>query len=254
VDLTAGFKQAFYGDGAAQYVLGGNTRYSYLIGRNSEWSLAHIYQEAQGFTPFRFDFPFAFNRMESLLSLRQSDHIGIAFRTGYDLRGGTPVRWQPLTIQSFWKPNAHSLFTLGTSYNIDSFGTSVAGVGQSRFQTVVSELRVRVPDGLRLDVGVRYDPTRSKFAAVKTQIDTQIGRKWRVAALVGYDGFARFSDFMITRDLHCMELSLIRTDHRDWRREEGWQLFLRIKAFPLFDRFGVGQSGQAIDTSVGQVY
>src|SRR5262249_49548940 len=105
-----------------------------------------------------------------------------------------------------------------------------------------------------LDVGLRYDPARSGFAAAKTQIDTPIGRKWHVAALVGYDGFARFSDFMIIRDLHCWELSIIRTDHRDWRREQGWQLFLRIKAFPIFNRYGVGQSGQSIDTSVGDIY
>jgi len=254
VTLNAGFRQGFYGDGSAQYVVSGNTRYSYLLGRHSEFSLAHIYQEAEGFTPFRFDFPYAFNRVESLLSLRRGERLGIALRTGYDLRGGTTIRWQPLTVQSFWKPDAHSLLTLGTSYNLNSLASIAPGFPQSRFQTVVSELRIRRPNGLKLDVGVRYDPARSRFAAVKTQIDTSIGQHWRLAALVGYDGFTRFNDFMITRDLHCLELAIVRIDHRDWRRDQGWQIYLRIKAFPTPDRFGLGQSGQAIDTSVGQVY
>jgi hypothetical protein len=254
VDLNAGFRQGFYGNGAAQYVVNGNTRYSYSIGRDSELSLAHIYQEAEGFTPFRFDFPYSSNRVESLLALRKGERIGIALRTAYDFRGGTPIRWQPLTIQSFWKPNAHALLTLGTSYNLNDLGSIAPGIDQSRFQTVVAELRVRRPDGLKLDVGVRYDPTNSSFPAAKGQIDTRIGRKWHVAALIGYDGFSRFNDFMITRDLHCWEISLVRIDHRDWRREQSWQIFLRLKAFPFFDRLGVGQSGQALDTSVGTIY
>jgi hypothetical protein len=254
LDLTAGFRQGFYSDGAAQYVVSDTTRYSYEIGRDSLLSLSHIYQQAQGFTPFRFDFPFAAHRAEALLSLRRAERLGIAFRTAYDFRSKTPIRWQPLTIQAFWKPTSTSLLTLGTSYNIDTFGPLAAGLRQSRFQTVVSELRVRVPNGLKLDVGLRYDPATSRFVAAKSQIDTALGRKWHLAALFGYDGFARFNDFMLIRDLHCWELSIVRTDHRDWRREQSWQIYLRIKAFPAFNRFGVGQSGQGIDTSVGRVY
>ena len=58
---------------------------------------------------------------------------------------------------------------------------------------------------------------------------------------------------MIVRDLHCMELSVVRMDHRDWRREQGWRINLMIKAFPVFQQYGVGGSGQALDTSVGDV-
>jgi hypothetical protein len=29
---------------------------------------------------------------------------------------------------------------------------------------------------------------------------------------------------------------------------------LRIKAFPIFQRFGIGQFGQVIDTSIGEAY
>jgi len=125
---------------------------------------------------------------------------------------------------------------------------------QAHLQTVIGELRIRVPNGLRLDLGARYDPARSGFPAAKGQIDTALGSKWHLTALVGYDGFTRFNDFMLVRDLHCWELALVRVDHRDWRREQSWMLMLRIKAFPPLERFGLGQSGQAIDTSVGDVF
>jgi hypothetical protein len=59
---------------------------------------------------------------------------------------------------------------------------------------------------------------------------------------------------MIVRDLHCWEISLVRMDHRDWRTEQGWRINLTIKAFPVYQNYGVGGAGQPLDTGVGDIF
>jgi hypothetical protein len=255
LDLNAMLRQSFYGDGGANYVVGANNRYTLAIGRESEFNLTHILQSPQGYTPFRFDFPYKQNRLESSLLIARGERFDVGFRTGYDFRAPEQFKWQNITMRLRWLPTPTSLFYLGTSYNPNPLGLPVGSdFRQKRLQTVVGQLRIRVPDGLKLDLGGRYDPSRSSFPAAKLAIETQVGRKWRFAGLFGYDGYSRFNDFMIIRDLHCWELALVRTDHRDWRREQGWRINLTIKAFPVFQRFGVGGSGQPLDTTVGDVF
>lgn len=252
--VSGGFRQAFYGGGGAQYVISANPTLTWALGRESSFILSHFYQNAAGFTPFRFDFPFDLNRIEGTLALKKGDRLGLGVRTGFDFNADPRFRWQNVTLHARWMPTSTSLLTLGTSYNLNDLGPVTSPFRQKRLQTVIGEFRVRVPGGLRLDLGARYDPARDGFPAAKGQIDTTLGRHWRLVALVGYDGFSRFNDLMLVRDLHCWELALIRVDHRDWRREEGWRLMLRLKAFPPFEQFGIGGTGQGIDTSVGQIY
>lgn len=255
LDLNAMFRQSFYGDGGAQYVVGANNRYTLALGRESEFNLSHILQNPEGYTPFRFDFPYKQNRLEANLLVAKGERFDVGFRTGYDFRAPEQFKWQNITMRLRWLPTPNSLLYLGTSYNPNPLGLPTGSeFRERRLQTVVGQFRLRVPDGMKLDLGARYDPARSGFPAVKMAIETAIGRKWRFAGLFGYDGYSRFNDFMIIRDLHCWELAIIRTDHRDWRREQGWRINLSIKAFPVFQRFGVGESGQPLDTTVGDVY
>jgi hypothetical protein len=253
--LNAGLRQAFYGGGGAQYVVSGSPSLNWALGRDSSFVTSYFYQNPAGFTPFRFDFPYRYNRVETTLSLRKGDRLGLGVRTGYDFDADSRFRWQNVTLHGRWMPSSTSLFTLSTSYNLNDLGLPASSAfRQKRLQTVIAELRVRVPDGLRLDLGARYDPARRGFPAAKGQIDTALGRRWHLTALIGYDGFTRFNDVMLVRDLHCWELALVRVDHRDWRREQSWRLMLRLKALPPYEQFGLGGTGQIIDTSVGQIY
>jgi hypothetical protein len=43
-------------------------------------------------------------------------------------------------------------------------------------------------------------------------------------------------------------------DQGGFYNNRGVYFNVRIKAFPMLDDFGVGNFGQALDTSVGQVY
>jgi hypothetical protein len=253
--LTDMFRQSFYGDGGAEYVYGGNNRYALRLSRSAEFSFSHIFQRPEGFTPFRFDFPYKQNRVESELLFSRSERLGLEFRTGYDFRAPTPYHWQNFTMRLRYLPSRYSLFYLGTSYNPNPFGTpSGLSLRQSHLQTIISQVRIRVPLGLKLDIGARYEPAQGGFSAAKLGIDTPIGKQWHFAGLFGYDGISRFNDFMIVRDLHCWEISLVRMDHRDWRTEQGWRINLTIKAFPVYQNYGVGGAGQPLDTGVGDIF
>ncbi len=75
--------------------------------------------------------------------------------------------------------------------------------------------------------------------------------------MAGWNGVTDQFDYiqcMLTRDLHCWEASLVFVDQGGFYRDQSVMLNLRIKAFPFFRNFGVGTFGEALDTSVGQVY
>jgi hypothetical protein len=253
--LTAGFRQSVYDGGGAHYVISGSPSLDWALGRESSLIFNYFYQNPAGFTPFRFDFPYRYNRIESTLALRKGDRFGFGVRTGYDFLADRRFRWQNITVHGRFMPTPTSLLTMATSYNPNPIDLPPGSrFRQQRLQTVIGELRIRIPDGIRLNLGARYDPARGGFPAAKGQIETALGRHWRVTALVGYDGFSRFADFMLVRDLHCWEVTFIRVDHRDWRREQSWRLMIRLKALPQYDRLGLGESGQIIDTSVGDVF
>lgn len=63
------------------------------------------------------------------------------------------------------------------------------------------------------------------------------------------------SSLQVIRDLHCLEAAITYIDNPFGFRSDRQIFFqLRIKALPSYQRFGAGQFGQAIDTSVGEVY
>jgi hypothetical protein len=236
-------------------VYSGNNVYTLRMGREASFSLTQISQRPEGFTPFRFDFPYKQNRVESELLFARGQRFNVGFRTGYDLRAPKQFHWENLTMRLQWLPLPYTLLYLASSYDPNPLGLPISSsVPQSHLKTVITQLRVRLPDSLKMDLGLRYDPARDGFPAAKFQIDTLVGRHWHFAGLFGYDGFSRFNDFMIIRDLHCWELSLVRVDERSWRHEQGWRINLMIKAFPVFQNYGTGVSGQALNTDVGDVY
>jgi hypothetical protein len=78
-----------------------------------------------------------------------------------------------------------------------------------------------------------------------------------VEGITSWNGITKKFDykaFRLTRDMHCWEASLVYNDETGFRENKGISLEFRIKAFPTADRFGIGQYGQAVDTSMGEYY
>ncbi|HPP75676.1 MAG TPA: hypothetical protein PLU88_11195 [Armatimonadota bacterium] len=241
----AGFRQYLYGNNTAQFSLDGIADLSYRLGNNSSASLSYRFLRPRGFTPFSFDFIGNYNIINARLNVQESPKLRFSLFTGYDFeRDQSP--WQDISTRIAYTPSDRYLIYASTGYNLN----------QSEWRPLINQFRVRLPNDFRLDIGSRYDIERGRFASIKTQLDVPISDKWRIRANTGYNGFTHdfdYTNIQIVRDLHCWELALTYVDQQGFWDEKGIRLNLRIKAFPIFDSFGVGQFGQALDTSVGEV-
>lgn len=241
----AGFKQYAYGNNTAQYSIDATAEITREIGEQSSASIAYRYLRPRGFTPFRFDFIGRYNILDARLDYRETSKLRFSLATGYNFEQDD-FPWQDITARIVYQPSDRYLLYTSTGYDVN----------RSEWRALINQVRVRLPNDFKLDVGSRYDFRQNKFASIKTQLDTPVGNKWRLRAQTGYNGFTKNFDyrtFQLIRDLHCWELSLQYVDQTGFWQEKGFRLNLRIKAFPIFDSFGVGQFGQALDTSVGEV-
>jgi len=180
------------------------------------------------------------------LNLENSEKFRLSLIGGYNFEQPR-FPWQDSVIRMAIQPNPDLLFYTATGYDFN----------RGTLRQVINQLRLRHGDNFKLDLGTRYDPTRGKLATAATALDTPIGPKYRLQAVAGWNGLTNTFDyrsFRLTRDLHCWEASLTYVDQGGFYNNRGFYFNLRIKAFPLYDNFGVGNFGQALDTSVGQVY
>ena len=246
LQASGGFRQFFYSDNTAQYSISANTELKKKIGEKSSFGLTYRYQQPRGYTPFRFDYIGRYNTVNGALNLQETQQFRMSLITGYNFAQNS-FPWQDVVFRSSYEPNNSLLLYTATSYDPN----------KSQWRTLINQLRIRAAEDFKLDLGTRYDPVRGQLASIRSQLDWQASKKWRFQALAGYNGFTNSFDYRslkITRDLHCWEASLTFVDQNGFYTDRGIYFNLRIKAFPVFDSFGVGPYGAALDTSVGQVY
>ncbi|MHB9038579.1 MAG: hypothetical protein ACYC64_18160, partial [Armatimonadota bacterium] len=242
-----GFRQYAYGDNTAQYAFNASAQLRKEINDESNLTLTYRFQRPNGFTPFRFDFVSNYNIVNAALNLKQGEVNKFSLITGYNFQQ-KQFPWQDAVIRWSVQPTRSLLLYTATGYDFN----------RTRWRPVINQLRIRSGnDAFRFDLGTRYDTTLSKLSSIRGLLDTRVNSKTRLQANAGYNGLTGnfdYQNFKITRDLHCWELALIFTNQTGFYKEQGIRLNLRIKAFPLFEDFGVGTFGQALDTSVGEVY
>ncbi|MCC6728827.1 MAG: hypothetical protein IT208_05760 [Chthonomonadales bacterium] len=251
LNLTAGFQQSLYGEGAAQYVVRGNGTLTQRWGRHSGLNLSYSYQRPEGGTPFRFDLIGNYHTLNADVGFLDDRRVQLTARVGYDFAqsafGGISAPWQTLSANLLVRPvdwaRLRSLFTF------DPNG--------GRFLAVTNDLRLRGRQDFALDVVTRYDPRRHRFAQVNGYLDLPIGRLWRVMALMQYNGYLnRFESrhLRIVRDLHCLEAALTYIDSPFGYQSQRQIYFeLRIKALPVLQRFTTGAFGQSVGPSIGGI-
>jgi len=246
LNLTAGFRQALYGSDMAQHMLklGGTmtTRYNdYLKTR-----LMYNYQRPEGYSPFRFDYTGKYNYMRAAMDYQDAQDLRWTLSTGYDLnRDKYP--WQDLALRLTAHPNSSYAYSISTGYDLN----------RSKWRNLITRFQISAPERIGLDVGTRYDIERGRLDLARGRFDIRIGSKWRLEGITSWNGTTKkfdYKSFRLTRDLHCWEASLSYNDETGFRTDKGLSLELRIKAFRGPDRFGFGQYGQAVDTSMGQFY
>lgn len=254
-DLNIGgsFQQFLYGqDGIAQYVIRNNTTLTQRWNRSSGINFNYTYQQPEGGTPFRFDQQSRYHALNADIGFLDDRRIQLTARVGYDFGqqsfGGITSPWQSLSVNLLVRPINWVRFRSLLTFDPNT----------SRFVSSVADLRLRGHNDTAFDLVGRFDPQRHKFGQINGYFNFTIAREWRLIALFQYNGYLnRFEsrNLQIIKDLHCMEASLTYIDNPFGFRNDRQIFFsLRIKALPFFQRFGVGQFGQAIDTSVGEIY
>ncbi len=241
----AGFRQYFYSDGAAQYSIDTALGITRTIGEKSSAALDYRYLRPRGFTPFRFDFIGKYNTLTGRFNLQETERVKLSLYSGYNFDQDT-FPWQDITARMTYKPSERYLIYTSTGYDLN----------RSQWRSLVNQFRVRYDNDFKVDLGTRYDIVESKLASVRGQLDTPMGKLWRLRANAGYNGYTSNFDYtnvQIVRDLHCWEATLTYVNETGFWQDKGIRLNFRIKAFPLFDSFGVGQFGQRLDSSVGEV-
>lgn len=246
LDTGAGFRQFVYSDDTAQYSVDANATIKKKLGQVSTLSFAYRYQKPRGFTPFRFDYIARYNNLTANLDVRESDRFKLSLLTGYSIEQ-KQFPWQDATLRFSIQATDSFLFYTSTAYDLN----------RSVWRAVINQFRFRPNERFKFDLGTRYDPTIRKWAVIKPVMDTQIGDKTRLEAAASYNGVTKsfeYRSFRLTRDLHCWEASLIYVDQPGFYENQSIMFYLRIKAFPIFEQFGVGSFGQAQDTSVGEIF
>ena len=246
LNLNAGFRQAYYDKDMMQHVLklGGTwtSRYNdYLKTR-----LSYNYQSSEGYSPFRFDYTGKYNYMRFVTDFQKEKKLRWSLSSGYDLRQDE-FPWQDVSLRVTAHPSDLLAYSLSTGYDLN----------RGRWRTLTNQIRVQKPQALGLELGTRYDLETGKLGLARGRVDLHIGPKWRLEGIASWSGSSKkfdYKSYRITRDLHCWEVSLGYNDETGFRQDKGFNLEFRIKAFKTADRFGIGQFGQAVDTSLGDYY
>lgn len=246
LNLTGGFRQAYYASDAMQHVLKGGGVFTTRHNDFLKTRLTYNYQDARGFSPFRFDYTGKYNYARMLMEYQDSQKLRWSLSSGYDFKRQS-LPWQDVAFRLTANPNAKYAFSVATGYDLN----------RSIWRSLTTQFRINDPDRLSLDVGARYELETGKLGLARGRVDYRLNDKWRIEGITSWNGFSKQFDyqaFRLTRDLHCWEVSLTYNDETGFRNDKGFSLDFRIKAFPREDRFGIGQYGQAVDTGMGQYY
>lgn len=252
LDVSFSFTQHVYGEGAAQYILRSTNALTQRWGRRSGLAFRHTYQQPHGGTPFRFDRQSKYHMVTLDAGLLDDERFQLTARAGYDLGRSEYVGYrQP------WQTVSANLFVRPLPWlSMRQLATYDPNMGQ--LVSLTSDLRLRGRNDFALDLVSRYDPRSHRFGQVNAYLNLPVLPTWRVVALTQYNGYLkRFEsrNLQIIHDMHCLEASFTFIDQPyGWRANRQVIFQIRIKAFPVFQQFGTGLYGQAIDTSVGEWY
>jgi hypothetical protein len=248
LNMTAGFLQYLYGEGAAQYIMRNNTTLAYHMGKRSGLSLNYTYQRPEGGTPFRFDQQGQYHTLNGDLGMLDDSRLQVTARVGYDFGrtnfGGFNTPWQTLSGNVLWRPSPSSRIQ-----NLFTFDPN-----NGKFIAVTTDLRFRGRNDMHADIVTRFDPARHKFGNMNGYFNIPVG-PWRFVSILQYNGYLnRFENqsLQIVRDLHCLEASFTYVSNPfGFRNDRQFYFNLRIKGLPFLDNLGGGAFGQALDTGIG---
>jgi len=238
--VDGSFRQTLYSNDTAQYVFNYGSELDSDFAPNWNFNLDYRKQQPAGYTPYRLDYSSRYESLDARIGFDQNGRQQLSLLSGYDFERS---QYRDLLLRYQLMPNDTYYLSLSTGYDLEN----------GELRDILTRVNIASRERLNLDLNTRYSPRLGQLARVNTQLYWQPHRLWQIEALSGWNGFTDRFDFnqvKVTRDLHCWEAFFT----WDQQRRE-MRLDLALKAFPAFDtRFGVGQSGQWLNTSVGQQF
>jgi hypothetical protein len=240
------FRQTVYGDSdtTALYSAGGNVSALLRVGIFTN-TLTYAKQTSDGFTPFRFDTVYPSETANESLNLQYFNPItnrsaNVYLSTGRDLEN---ARWQDLQLRGdFW--TSRRFFTQHRlAFDLES----------NQWRDLQSQFSWLFPPRLRFNLNTWYALEEQRLRQATSNLEWQITPQWRLAWLGGYNGIDNefiYDEFLLTRDLHCWDVSL----HFSEQNKSGY-IYFRLKALnaPL-PSFGFGKGGNALGTNPGTIF
>lgn len=249
LDLNGQFEQGLYSDDTAQYVIGYNGRWSYEYGDRSSFNISYQSLKGVGFTPLPIDQTSRYDALYFDQAYRPGKNWTFTMQTGYDIYQSSQgqVPWQTVGFTSFYNPSRDTRVQFFANYDTYSRAWSTFRL-DGGFPL----------GGAKVNIGLRYDGLRSQWAAVNLQMLGIKRGKFEFSFLAGYNGYSQqleAQQYQIKYDLHCGEAVLEISDNRaGFRSGRTIGLYIRIKALPFTNNFGVGQRGQNVFGSNGIGY
>ena len=246
LNLTAGYRQAYYASDSMQYVLKLGAALTTRYGDSMKTRLTYNMQDVDGFSPFHFDYTSMYNYLRLATDYQDSSKMRWTLSTGYDFRR-PENRWQDVVFRLTANPNRSYGYSVATGYDLN----------RSKWRSLVTQIRLFDPNRISMNLGTRYDVETGKVGIARGKIDWRVNEDWRLEGITSWSGATRAFDyrsFRVTRDLHCWEVSLGYNDETGFRNDRGISLTFNVKAFKPVDRFGIGQYGQTVDTSLGEYF
>jgi lipopolysaccharide assembly outer membrane protein LptD (OstA) len=255
---TGQFRQAYYRDDAAQYILTSNTQLTQKFSSLSSFNLTYGYLRPYGGTPenFRLDQTGSNNNLGANLNI-SGERVRLTLLTGYDIQraradlgANVPKNpWQNLTTQLALRPSGVFQTRFTSSYDINS----------GKLTDLTNRIRIRAGKGFALDTGLRYDPQQRKFPQITEVLQMPLfSRDLRFSALAGYNGVTRkfdYKNFGFILGFHDYEYAISIVDQPyGFRSEKGINFTIRLRALPATQQQQAGQFGTALDTGTGEVF
>jgi hypothetical protein len=252
--------QSFYSDNTARYVLQDQVQETYNFQKLSSFGATYSYLRPYGYTPFLFDETGSYNNANFNLNYQMTKRLLTTLSSGFDfgddhsMYGLPATPWLDINGQIEYKIDSRLLNVLTGSYDPN----------RGLLFNAADTTRITLPWGLAFNSALNYVPQSGKFSNINGDLDLpwivdpkeQAGYRLRV--LAGYDGLTdtfNYQALELTRSWHDWEISGIYNDNADSLTPgKSFYINFRLKAFPGFEPFGVGQFGQGLDTGTGQVY
>jgi hypothetical protein len=243
---NAEFKQTFYTDSTAQYVLNFGSDLKYAYGKDTYTDLRYSYSRPYGYSPLTIDQTGDTNLVTLDTSVRPIPSLLTGLQTGYDIDQlqMTQEPWQPLGFRTE--------YTLQNYFSLR--GLETYDPTQNAWTSVRLDLTYK-PGATLLAIGSAFDGIRHTWTSVNISLTSlKIGRT-KFSTILAFDGYTQRFDtqqYNVVYDLHCAEAVFSVLSQADgFRPGNQYEFFIRLKAIPFDGNFGLGTRGQSITSNTG---